>query len=101
MRRTLAIAAVAVAALGLTACDRGARRDLPSDSQNLDESIADIILMPDQFPNVAHKCLDTAGIWTVTADWVWIVYNDPRCGGEGEMVVLDNVPGGNATGGQE
>ena len=90
MKRVLLIAAV----LALVACDRGARKDLPQSNQNLDESTADIILMPDQFPNFAHKCLGTVGQWTVTADWVWIVYNDPLCGGEGEMIVLDNVPGG-------
>jgi hypothetical protein len=90
---------LATALLALVACDRGARKDLPQGSQNLDESTADIILMPDQFPNLAHKCLDTTGMWTVTDNWVWIVYNDRMCGGEGDMVVLDNIPG--AQGGQE
>lgn len=97
-----ALSAVALAVCA--GCDRGARTDLPQGSQNLDESSADIILMPDQFPNFAHKCHPDfpVGTWTVTADWVWIVYNDPMCGGEGPITILDNVPGGEGpTGGQE
>lgn len=87
---------LAAALLALVGCDRGARKDLPQDNQNLVEDQVDIYLFPDQYPNVAHRCVPeaTTGIWTVTADWVWIVYNDPRCGGEGEITVLDNVPGG-------
>lgn len=94
-RRTLA----ALAALAILAgCDRGARRDLPNNSQDLDEGNALIVLMPDRFPNLAHKCVpeSTTGVWTVTNDWMWIVYNDPECGGVGAITVLDNVPGANA-----
>lgn len=97
MNRTnrLVIPAV-IAAAALTACgDHGARKDLPQESQVLDASIADIILFPDRFPNVAHKCApeSTIGIWTMTRDDTWIIYNDPYCGGEGPMIVLDNIPG--------
>lgn len=79
--------------LWATACDTGARKDLPQKQQEVTEGDAEVILMPDQFPNLVHRCIDTTGIWTTTADWVWIVYNDPKCGGEGDVLVLDNVPG--------
>jgi hypothetical protein len=87
-------AAALIANIGLlAACDRGARKDLPQEQQNLDESEAIIVLNPDKFPNLAHKCLDTTGIWTTTDRAVWIIYRDPRCGGEGEPFVIDNIPG--------
>ena len=100
--RAFAAVPLSVAALlGLTACDRGARRDLPNDSQDRDESDALVGRMPDQFPNVVHKCLpdSTTGIWSLTRDDTWIVYNDPECGGTGTILVLDNVPGANVTSG--
>lgn len=74
-------------------CDTGARKDLPQENQRLDESDADIIVMPDDYPNIAHKCSGTTGTWTTTDNAVWIVYRDPDCGGEGEPFVLDNIPG--------
>lgn len=77
----------------LAACDRGARKDLPQEQQNLDESEAVVVVNPDKFPNLAHKCLDTTGIWTTTGGAVWIIYRDPKCGGEGEPFVIDNIPG--------
>ncbi len=100
-------AAAAVAALAVigVACDndRGARKDLPNQSQNLDEGSADIILMPDAFPNLAHKCYplpadfpnaEPVGMWTTSDRGVWIVYGDPLCGGTSDPFILDNIPGG-------
>jgi hypothetical protein len=83
-----------------TACDRGARKDLPQEQQNLDESEAVVVVNPDKFPNAAHKCVDTTGIWTTTGGAVWIVYRDLMCGGEGGMFVIDNIPGASASGGE-
>jgi len=91
--------------LGLSAasCDRGARKDLPQENQQLDSSEAQVFLFPDQFPNVSHKCDDLTGIWTTTDRAVWIVYDDPQCGapvGEGRQpIVLDNIPGSSSTNG--
>jgi hypothetical protein len=92
MRRLLWMALLAIP---ITACDtdRGARKDLPINNQQLNESDAQVYLMPDQFPNVTHKCDGTLGIWTTTDRAVWIVYNDPRCDGDGSGPVLDNIPG--------
>lgn len=86
---------LALLALPIAACDtdRGARKDLPVDNQRLDESDAHVYLMPDQFPNIVHRCDSTLGIWTTTDRYVWIVYNDPSCDGTGPMTVLDNIPG--------
>jgi hypothetical protein len=81
--------------LVLMACDddRGARQDLPINNQELDKDTAKIFLMPDRFPNLAHKCEGTMGIWTTTDRHIWIVYNDPACDGVGNPFVLDNIPG--------
>lgn len=99
MRRALLVVAV----LALAGCDRGARKDLPQANQDTIDGDADVYLFPDKFPNLVHRCSDGGlGIWTTTDRWVWIIYNDPECpGAEGEMIVLDNVPGAQATGGQE
>ena len=86
------VIAIAVATF-LTGCDRGARKDLPQENQQLDQSDADVIVMPDRFPNITHKCSGTTGFWTTTGGAVWIMFRDPDCGGEGEPFVLDNIPG--------
>lgn len=80
--------------LVLVACDRGARKDLPNEAQNLDTSEAVVIVNPDKFPNITHKCLEGTGFWTTTQGNVWIVYNDPLCpGSEGEPLVFSNIAG--------
>lgn len=98
--RTLAaIAVTIVAATALAACDddRGARQDLPNSQQQVDDAGANVILMPDKFPGMVWRCFgpdETSGYYTTTDRWVWVVYNDPNCGGtEGPITVLDNVPG--------
>ena len=85
----LAVAATAM----LTACDRGARKDLEQDDQVLNSGTAVVYLNPDKFPNITHKCDQTTGLWTTTQGNVWIVYNDRNCGGEGEVMIFDNIPG--------
>jgi hypothetical protein len=97
--RRLLIAATCVAVL--TACDTGARKDLPQDNQTLDETEATVILMPDKFPNITHKCLQTTGFWTTTQGNVWIVYEDRLCGGTGQMLVFSNISGRTQEGSSE
>lgn len=98
--KKLAVTVVA-ALLGFAACgdDDGARTDLDEDYQTQDTSLGDVVLMPDRFPNLVHKCfgISHTGIWTTTDRWVWIVLNDPDCGGRGRVVIIDNVPGGDTS----
>ena len=90
MRRVIVVGVVAV----LGACDTGARKDLSQDDQTLDTSEAVVIVNPDKFPNITHKCLEGTGFWTTTQGNVWIVYNDPLCpGAEGEPLVFSNISG--------
>lgn len=84
------------ALLALGACDTGARKDLPQENQELDSSTAQVYLMPDQFPNIVHKCEGTTGMWVTTGRNVWIVYQDLLCDGNGTGMVLDNIPGSQA-----
>lgn len=87
--------------LGVAACsdhDNDARQDLPVDAQHNDLSDAQIVVMPDGFPNIAHKCLDTTGFWTTTDRTLIIIYNDRQCGGEGDMIVINGIPKTTITG---
>jgi hypothetical protein len=94
MRRAL----VALALIALAACgddDEDARQDLPTENQMNDVSTATIVVFPDKFPNVAHKCLDTTGMWTTTDRILILIYNDHTCPGanlEQEMTVINGVP---------
>lgn len=101
-RCCVAVGVMLTAGLALTACgdDDGAVTDLDEDQLQLDDGLATIMLMPDRFPNLAHKCYPEEGVpvgaWAVTDRDVWIVYNDPLCPGysrERETFVLSNVPG--------
>jgi hypothetical protein len=85
----------------LSGCDTGARKDLPDDQQTIDESEAVVVANPDGFPNVTHKCLQTTGFWTTTQGNVWIVYEDPQCGGTGQMLVFSNISGRTQAGDSE
>jgi len=93
--RNLAWAAPALLLVVAVGCDtdRGARKDLPVEQQQLDETDAHVYLMPDQFPNIVHKCDGSTGIWTTTDRNVWIMYQDILCDGDGSGPVLDNIPG--------
>jgi hypothetical protein len=87
--------ALGVLFLGCADNDNGARKDLPNENQTIDVSDAVIISMPDGFPNVAHKCLDSTGFWTTTDRITIIVYNDWQCPGstlEQDMVVINGNP---------
>jgi hypothetical protein len=53
MKRYLLIAALA---LPFAACGATARQDATTSGQRVDASAAEVIAMPDQFRNVAHKC---------------------------------------------
>lgn len=53
MKRYFLIAALA---LPFAACGADARQDADTSNQTVDKSSAEVIAMPDQFRNVAHKC---------------------------------------------
>lgn len=91
--RAAFIAAITIVGLTAACSSRGARRDLPQDSQELNEGQATVYLFPDKFPNVAHKCDGTTGMWTTTDRGLWVVYDDVLCGGETGGLVLSNIPG--------
>ena len=99
MKRTAAFGVMLLAAgllcILLVGCDtdRGARKDLPDQQQVLEDSTAQVFLMPDKFPNITHKCEGSTGMWTTTDRSVWIVYQDTMCDGDGTGQVLDNIPG--------
>lgn len=99
MSRLLTGALALTAVAGLAACsDTGARKDLPQSAQSLDQSQADIIVMPDRFPNLAHKCRSGAlGIWTTTDRLVVLLGNDHQCEGfdpaRPPYVIFSNIPG--------
>jgi hypothetical protein len=90
-----------VAIIAVPGCDTGGRKDLPNDNQMLDQSAATVIVNPDKFPNITHKCLKTTGFWTTTQGNVWIVYEDPACGGTGQMLVFSNISGRTQSGDPE
>lgn len=95
MKRILRTLAPIAVVIGIAACgpsDKDARQDLPVNAQHNDLSDASIVVMPDGFPNIAHKCLNTTGFWTTTDRTLIIIYNDRQCGGEGEMVVINGIP---------
>jgi len=88
---------VVVLALVVVACDdsSGARQDLPKENQQYDTSDVQVVVNPDGFPNVAHKCLDGTGFWTTTDRTLILIYNDWLCPGatrEKDMVVINGVP---------
>ena len=60
-----------------------------------DVSAATVVVNPDGFPNVAHKCVQSTGFWTTTDRTLILIYNDWLCPGsnlEKEMVVINGVP---------
>jgi len=87
--------------LGLSGCsDHDAKSDLAVDNQKLQTGDVQIDIMPDSFPNVAHKCRQqqegTVGLWTTTDRLVILVYNDwacPTANLEQPMFVISNVIG--------
>ena len=110
MKRLIALSAalglspLAVFALASCADDKDARQDLPKEQQQYDTSEAQIVVNPDGFPNVAHKCVESTGFWTTTDRTLILIYNDWLCPGstrEKDMVVINGVPRAivNASGG--
>jgi hypothetical protein len=98
-RTTIAICAVAVTVTGLAgACggdDGKARDDLTEEGITNDLSEALVVVNPDGFPNVAHKCVESTGFWTTTDRTLILIYNDWLCPGstrEQDMVVINGVP---------
>lgn len=83
MNRRL-IAAGAVATVLLAGCsgynaDRG-KGDAPVANKKGDDSPAYVVNFPDDFANVAHKCLGKNGIYTTTREAApVVVVNDPEC----------------------
>ncbi len=53
-RRIIGAAAV-IAAVGIAGCGE-ARQDATKSGQRVDRGPAEVVAMPDQFRNVAHKC---------------------------------------------
>lgn len=84
MNTRLTIAAVVTAALLVAGCDnynneRG-RGDAPVESS--DDSPAVIINFPDQFHNIAFKCMGGNGLYTHTREAAPVVIvDDPECAG--------------------
>jgi hypothetical protein len=82
----------------LAACsgdDTDARQDLPASNQMYDVSAATVVVNPDGFPNVSHKCVKSTGFWTTTDRTLILIYNDWLCPGanlEKDMVVINGVP---------
>lgn len=79
--RRLALGVVLVVAMA--GCgSRNGRQDAPVKAA--DDSGADVVNMPDQFPNVAHKCLGRVGIYVTTRQQginTVIVADDSNCPG--------------------
>lgn len=75
------LAAAAIAAVGLSACDE-ATKDADKSGQRVDRSPAEVIAMPDLFKNVAHKC-DGHGHRVYSNSSQLFVIDDPSCGGTG------------------
>lgn len=101
--RWVAVIVLVFLVLG-TGCSGNERAtsDLPESAQKADVGDAEIIVNPDQFPNVAHKCKTfesgiTLGFWTTTDRMLIIIFNDWSCPGsntEKEMVTINGVPRG-------
>jgi hypothetical protein len=76
---------LAVVSFAAVACsDHDAQDDLPVDKQTQDYSEAFTAVMPDGFPNIAHKCVaygagPVVGMWTTTDRSVLLIYNDHTC----------------------
>ena len=85
MRRLLVVLPVVL--VGLVGCaeyndDKRGRGDAPVGTY--DDSEVLILNMPDQFMNVAFKCMGVNGIYTHTrAASPVVVPNDPMCRGDG------------------
>ena len=69
----------ALAALTLAGCGE-ARQDATKSGQKVDRGPAEVIAMPDQFRNVAHKC-DGHGhrVYSTTRVAPPVVVDDPTC----------------------
>lgn len=82
MARLRILAAAAVLALALAGCsghenERG-RGDAPVTGR--DDEPAYVLNMPDQFANVAMKCLGPNGVYSTTREAaVTVVVDDPNC----------------------
>lgn len=80
------LVAVAIA-LTFSGCGDDARRDAESRGQKVDRTAAEVIAMPDQFRNIAHKCdghghrvyMNSTGDSGNSANI--FVINDPSCSG--------------------
>ena len=97
MRCLLTLATVALLATACSAHD--AKSDLAVGNQKLDTGDVNVAVMPDGFPNVAHKCVSfsdiVVGMWTTTDRTLILVYNDHACAGsnvEQDQQVINAVP---------
>jgi hypothetical protein len=98
MRRPLLLLIPLVAAL-FACSDHDAKSDLAVENQKLNTGDVNVAVMPDGFPNVAHKCVDFSGVqvgmWTTTDRTLILVYNDHACAGsniEQPQEVVNAVP---------
>jgi hypothetical protein len=89
LKISAAVAAIGIGALGVAGCssydDHRGKGDAPVSGRHGDDSPAAVTNMPNDFPNVALKCLKGDAPWAavVTTDRTLIVIQDPtRCGGE-------------------
>jgi hypothetical protein len=91
----------------LAACsDHDAREDLDEKAQTNDRSEVIVGVMPDGWPNPAHKCMTigpvVVGYWSTSDRAATLIYNDHACEGanvERPMEVFRLFPGGSTTSG--
>ena len=91
----LIVGVVIIFLAGCAPDNKDARQDLPREAQQYDTSDAQIVVNPDGFLDVAHKCLESTGFWTTTDRTLILIYNDWLCPGstrEHEMIVINGVP---------
>jgi len=65
--------------------DHRGKGDAPVAGRHGDDSPADVVNMPDSFPNISTKCLKGRAPWAaaVTTDRILILFQDPdHCGGK-------------------
>lgn len=82
MRKILVAVVAVLGIVGLASCgDKTQLNDAPVGK--IDDSPAFIMTNPDQFPNIAFRCLGVNGIYATTrtgANGIIVVTNDPQCG---------------------
>lgn len=89
MRKIAAALATAALLFGATACssynDERGKGDAPVQDRKGDDSPAQVINMPDDFRNVAIKCIKGSEPWAfvnTTSDDAMLIQDPAKCGGK-------------------